>query len=48
MHCNFCGASYDECHPTLSEYFRITAMAAASDPVAIVSVARTPLGRKAP
>jgi hypothetical protein len=32
----------------MSEYYRITAMAAASDPVVIVSAARTPLGQKTP
>jgi hypothetical protein len=48
MRCNFCGISYDEYHSTTSEHFRITAMAAASDPVVIVSAACTALGRETP
>src|SRR5712664_535261 len=47
--CKFHNASYDECHsktwlsrPIIEEH---PAMATASDPVVIVSAARTPLGR---
>ena len=44
--CNFCGASYDDRHVSNhSEICKEPAMAAASDPVVIVSAARTPLGR---
>ena len=42
LRCNFCGASYDECNLISTE---LPAWPLASDPVVILSAARTPLGR---